>query len=57
MPDFLNDISFLFQRLNWLSALDLLLVTLVFFGLLLLVRDTQAMVLLRGMILLAILSK
>lgn len=55
MPDFLSELSFLFQRLNWLSALDLLLVTLVFLGLLLLVRDTQAMMLLRGMILLAIL--
>jgi diadenylate cyclase len=55
VPDFLSEISFVFQRLNWLSALDLLLVTLVFFGILLLVRDTQAMVLLRGMIFLAIL--
>ncbi len=55
MPDFLSEIAFLFQRLNWLSVLDLLLVTLVFFGILLLVRDTQAMVLMRGMIFLAIL--
>ena len=55
MPDLLSELSFLFQRLNILSALDLLLVTLVFFGILYLVRDTQAMVLLRGMILLAIL--
>lgn len=55
MPDFVNELSFLFQRLNWLSVLDLVLVTLVFFGILLLVRDTQAMVLLRGMIFLAIL--
>lgn len=54
MPDFLSELSFLFQRLNWLSALDLVLVTLVFFGILLLVRDTQAMLLLRGLILLAI---
>lgn len=54
MPDFLSELSFLFQRLNWLSGLDLLLVTLVFFGIMLLVRDTQAMVLLRGMVLLAI---
>lgn len=54
MPDFLSELSFLFQRLNWLSALDLILVTLVFFAILLLVRDTQAMVLLRGLILLAI---
>ncbi len=55
MPDLLSELLFLFQRLNILSALDLLLVTLVFFGILLLVRDTQAMVLLRGMILVAIL--
>ena len=55
MPDLFSELSFLFQRLNILSALDLLLVTLVFFGILLLVRDTQAMVLLRGMILVAIL--
>lgn len=54
MPDFLSELSFLFQRLNWLSALDLALVTLVFFAILLLVRDTQAMLLLRGLILLAI---
>ncbi len=54
MPDFLSELSFLFQRLNWLSALDLVLVTLVFFAILLLVRDTQAMLLLRGLILLAI---
>ncbi len=55
MPDFLNELLFLLQRISWLSVLDLILVTLVFFGILLLVRDTQAMVLLRGMILLAIL--
>jgi len=55
VPDLLSELSFLFQRLNILSALDLLLVTLVFLGILLLVRDTQAMVLLRGMILVAIL--
>jgi len=54
VPDFLSELSFLFQRLNWLSALDLVLVTLVFFAILLLVRDTQAMLLLRGLILLAI---
>jgi diadenylate cyclase len=55
VPDLLSELNFLFQRLNFLSVLDLLLVTLVFFGILLLVRDTQAMVLLRGMILVAIL--
>jgi diadenylate cyclase len=54
VPDLLSEITFLFQRLSWTSALDLLLVTLVFFGIMLLVRDTQAIVLLRGVILLAI---
>jgi diadenylate cyclase len=55
VPNFVSELYFLLQRINWLSILDLLLVTLVFFGILLLVRDTQAMVLLRGMILVAIL--
>jgi diadenylate cyclase len=55
VPNFVSELNFLLQRINWLSILDLLLVTLVFFGILLLVRDTQAMVLLRGMILVAIL--
>jgi len=49
--EFLNDLLFIFQRLNWLSVIDILLVTLIFFGLLYLIRDTQAMVLLRGIVL------
>ncbi len=55
MPDLLNDILFLFQRLTWVSLLDLFLVTMVFYTILMLVRDTQAVVLLRGVILLIIL--
>jgi diadenylate cyclase len=55
MTDILNQITFLFQRLNWLSLLDLFLVTAIFFGILLAVRDTQAMVLLRGVIFVIIL--
>lgn len=55
MPNLLNELLFLFQRLNWLSVLDLGLVTLIFFAILMLVRDTQAIVLLRGVILLVIL--
>ena len=43
---------FIFARLNWLSIIDILLVTVVFFVILLLLRDTQAMVLLRGALLL-----
>jgi diadenylate cyclase len=55
VTDFLNNLLFIFQRLNWLSVIDILLVTLIFFGLLYSLRDTQAMVLLRGMIMLVIL--
>jgi diadenylate cyclase len=55
MPNLLNDLLFLVQRLDWVSILDLFLVTLVFFGIFMLVRDTQAMVLLRGVLLLVVL--
>ncbi len=55
MPDLLSNIYFLFQRLTWMSLLDLFLVTLVFYTILIVVRDTQAVVLLRGVILLVIL--
>lgn len=54
MANFLNNILFIFQRLNWLSILDILLVTLIFFMVLYSLRDTQAMVLLRGVIFLAV---
>ncbi len=54
MADFLNELAFIFQRFNWLSALDLFLVTMVFFSVLMLLRDTQAMVLLRGVLLLVV---
>src|SRR5512147_1770017 len=54
MANFLNNILFVFQRLNWVSVLDILLVTLIFFILLYFLRDTQAMVLVRGMIFLVV---
>src|SRR5688572_20703954 len=54
MANFLNNILFIFQRLSWLSLLDILLVTLIFFVLLYSLRDTQAMVLLRGVIFLVV---
>lgn len=54
MSDFLSDITFFLARLDWLSVIDLLLVMGIFFLLFSLVRGTQAMVLLRGMILLVI---
>ena len=49
------NLIFIFDRLTWFSLIDLALVTLVFFGIFLLVRDTQAMVLLRGVLLIFVL--
>jgi diadenylate cyclase len=54
VTEFLNNLFFIFQRISWLSVFDIMLVTLIFFGLLYSLRDTQAMALLRGMILLAV---
>ena len=55
MPNLLNEILFIFQRLDWLSVIDIALVTVIFFGILILLRDTQATVLLRGVVFLVIL--
>ena len=55
MADFLSNLLFVFQRLNWLSVLDILLVASIFFALLYSLRDTQAMALLRGVIFLFVL--
>lgn len=54
MNEILVEISLLFSRLDWLSVIDILLVTLTIYGLLALVRGTQAVVLLRGIIFLVI---
>ena len=54
MTNFLDNLIYIYGRLNWLSALDILLVTLIFYAVLHSVRDTQAMVLLRGMIILVV---
>jgi diadenylate cyclase len=54
MTNFLNNLLFIFQRLNLLSLLDILLVTLIFYVILYSLRDTQAMILLRGMIILIV---
>jgi diadenylate cyclase len=54
MANFLDNVLFIFQRLNWLSVLDILLVTLIFFMVMYSLRDTQAMVLLRGVIFLVV---
>jgi len=55
VTDFLNDLLFIFERVNWLSVIDILLVTLIFFILLYTLRDTQALVLLRGVLFLVVL--
>jgi diadenylate cyclase len=59
VPELVNNLIdyfiFIFERLNWVSAVDILLVTIIFFVILLLVRDTQAIVLLRGGLLLLLL--
>jgi len=52
----IESLGFVIERLNWVSILDLAIVTLIFFGLLTLLRDTQAMVLLRGILLLVVLG-
>ncbi len=52
--NFLEELSFFIERFDWLSAIDVLLVTLVVFFLLRLIRGTQAVVLLRGVIVLVI---
>lgn len=55
MADLLNELIFIIQRLDWLSVIDLFLVTAVFFALLLLLRGTQAVVILRGILILIVL--
>jgi diadenylate cyclase len=49
-----NYLSFIFERANWLSILDILLVAAVVFLLLYLLRDTKALVLLRGVLFLIV---
>jgi diadenylate cyclase len=54
VEDFINEILFFLQRVDLLTFVDLLLVTVIFTFILSLVRGTQAVVILRGMILLLI---
>jgi diadenylate cyclase len=55
MTDLWSEIVYIFQRMNWLSTLDVFLVAVVVFEVLLLLRDTQIMILLRGVIVIIIL--
>jgi diadenylate cyclase len=53
--EIIDNILFIFQRLDWLSLVDILIVTVIFSALLLYLRNTQAMVLMRGVLFLIIL--
>lgn len=55
MSEFIDNILFIFERLTWVSLLDIGLVTLIFFLILIFLRNSQAMVLIRGIVFLAIL--
>lgn len=55
MTDLWSEIVYIFQRMNWLSILDVFLVAAVVFAVLILLRDTQIIILLRGVILIIIL--
>ena len=55
METLTRDLSRLLEQLNWMSALDILVVALMFYLLLVIVRGTQAVNLLRGIIVLLLL--
>jgi diadenylate cyclase len=54
VSEILNEIAYFFSGLTWVSVLDILLVTAVIYGVLALVRGTQAAILLRGIIFLVV---
>lgn len=55
MGDLASEIVFLIQRVNWLTVIDLTLVSVIFYIILRLLRDTQAQTLMRGVIFLIVL--
>ncbi|HUV15944.1 MAG TPA: diadenylate cyclase CdaA [Pelolinea sp.] len=55
MGDLVSEIVFLIQRVNWLTIIDLFLVSAIFYIILLLLRDTQAQTLMRGVIFIIVL--
>lgn len=52
----MSDVLFTLQRLNWNSILDILLVALVFYWILILIQGTQAVQLLRGVLVLVFIT-
>ena len=55
MDEFISEIAFLIQRVNWLTLVDLFLVSAIFYIILMLLKDTQAQTLTRGVIFVVIL--
>jgi diadenylate cyclase len=55
LSNLLDNLIFVFERFDWRSLLDVALVTIIFYAVLMLLRDTQAVVLLRGVLLLLVL--
>lgn len=55
MRQFFDELFFILQRLSLASVVDLFLVTMIFFAVLVFLRNTRAMVLLRGILLLYVL--
>ncbi len=55
MSNLISNLTLLAQRISWLSLLDILIVTVIFYALLQMIRDTKAVVLLRGMIIIVLL--
>ncbi|HSD85839.1 MAG TPA: TIGR00159 family protein, partial [Anaerolineae bacterium] len=50
----MGELAALFQRFDWFSLIDVVIVALIIFGLFYLVRGTQAAPLLRGVIILGV---
>ena len=55
MDDLISEIVFLVQRINWLTLVDLFLVSAIFYIILMLLKDTQAQTLTRGVIFVVVL--
>lgn len=55
MANLISEIIFLIQRVNWLSLLDISLVSIIFYVILLVLKNSQAQTLMRGIIILVIL--
>jgi Uncharacterized conserved protein len=55
MANMISEILFLIQRFNWLSLLDIFLVSAIFYIILSSLKNTQAQTLMRGVIILIVL--